>query len=146
MCRRSHVDSVRHIGLIAREADLRLLRRELGDWARAAGLTLDQAEDLTLACYEVCTNVVEHAYPSDMDGTFDVEAVVRTACIDVTIRDRGTWQAPAHDGSTAAFRGRGLLLARAFADHVSVETTSGGTTVLLRWNLPGEPTDPAAPL
>jgi anti-sigma regulatory factor (Ser/Thr protein kinase) len=130
------VDSLSRLGIVARKADLHGLRGDLGDWARTAGLTEEQTEDLTLACYEVLTNVAEHAYPQDPDGTFDLEAVATEAQLDVTVRDRGTWRTPTQDGSPSSLRGRGLLLARAVADQVRVDTGPGGTTVGLRWVLP----------
>lgn len=130
------MNSLRRHAVVARQADLHLLRRDLCDWALAAGLIVDQAEDLTLACYEVLTNIAEHAYPTDLDGTFDVEAMVTTTRIDVVIRDRGTWKIPDQDTSSTSMRGRGLRLARAVSDHMTVETGPHGTTVLLRWNLP----------
>lgn len=130
------MDSLRRLGMIARTADLHGLRQDLCDWARAAGLTPDQLEDLALACFEVIANVVEHAYPHEPDGTFDVEAVTDKVRIDVLVRDRGAWRTPVPDRSPTPLRGRGLVLARAVADQVRVDTGPGGTTVHLRWNLP----------
>lgn len=130
------MENLHRLGVAAGEADLPQLRRDLRDWATGAGLTPDQVEDLTLASYEIFTNVAEHAYPAGVAGTFDLEAATTDTHVDVSVRDRGTWQTPVPDTSRTSLRGRGLLLARSVANDVRVEPGPSGTTVHLRWMLP----------
>ena len=116
-------------------------RRELGDararlaaWASAAGLAPDVVEDVVLAGYEAMANAVEHAYPSGRR-----HVAVRATCTSdgfavVSVRDRGRWRPPPAD---PGFRGRGLVLIRAVAHEVEIEHGDAGTSVRMRWRLPG---------
>jgi len=117
---------------VEREATLHAvpaLRRVARSWAEDCALDDDLAEDVVLAVDEAVTNAVEHAYPGQV-------GVVRLALsrgeggeVTVTVEDEGTWRPPSDPG----FRGRGLLLIDALADHAGVTATGAGTTVAMRW-------------
>lgn len=108
------------------------VRKQVGRWAAAAGLSQQSVDDVVLATHEALANVVDHAYA---DG--QPEAWLDVECEDgeviVVVRDRGRWQPPAAD---PGWRGRGMLIIRGLADHVDVHRGAGGTTVEMRWRLP----------
>ena len=52
------------------------------------------------------------------------------------IRDHGRWQPPAPTQAEMTWRGRGLPLIRALADHTRLSHDENGTTLTTTWNLP----------
>ena len=118
---------------------LPVLRDELEQWARSAGLSDRVADSLALASYEAMANAVEHAYDG-RTGLLDVEAALRGAGVQVTVTDQGSWRTPEEN---AAERRRGLLLIHRLADEAVVTSGEDGTRVLMRWDVPisddGEP-------
>jgi len=111
------------------------LRHRLGTWAAAAGLTSDHIDAVILAGDEAMSNVVCHAYPEG-GGTFDLIASNRPdlGTIHVTVRDHGRWQPEPVD--PGLLHGRGLVLIRALAHHVTFDRSDAGTTVHMTWLLP----------
>jgi anti-sigma regulatory factor (Ser/Thr protein kinase) len=102
-----------------------LLRRWLGKW----GAGPDEIYDITVAVQEASANAIEHAYGPGR-ATFDVEAVHTAGVITVCVRDRGRWRDP-----RGTHRGRGLSMMRALMEHVDVQQTEHGTTVIMRRTL-----------
>ncbi len=92
--------------LPARGESMRVLRRLVADWERAAGLPAELAEDLELALGEAGANAAEHAYPEAEGGEFEYTVARRAdGDIEVTVRDHGRWRpAPVDNGH----RGHGL--------------------------------------
>ena len=122
-------------GVPATADRLHVLRRQLGTWAAATGVTGELAESLILAVDEAVSNVVSHAYEAARTGTFDLHAThdpVRNA-IHVTVRDHGRWQEIDPDPSSMG--GRGLFLIRALANEATIERTAHGTAVRMTWLL-----------
>jgi anti-anti-sigma factor len=117
---------------------LATLRRALRQWLDGLGATPEEVHDLTLACTEAATNVLEHAY-GPAGGIVEVEATSTAGRVSVTIRDRGRWRTP-----RGKDRGRGFLLMHALVDTVDVESSPSGTEVRLLRQL-GQPADPPAP-
>ena len=125
-------DRLSLIELRAEPAVLAPVRRALAEFLRQAGFPEDRAHDVLLACYEAMANIVEHAYPSACDGTFDLSATYdRAGTLTVTITDRGEWKIDGPD--PASRRGRGLQLVRACADRSEVVSGDAGTRVHLQW-------------
>ena len=84
--------------------------------------------EVLVACGEACANVVQHAYSGDpVPGVLEVKAHVALGNLQMQVRDRGRWRAPADRGG-----GWGLQLMRGLMDDVVVEHTDAGTTVHLR--------------
>ncbi len=110
---------------------LKSTRDTLRLWLTETQASVEEADDILIACNEACENVVEHAY-SLGDDPFEVifERDDDTICI--RVRDRGTWQT-----TTGPERGRGLVLMRRVMDDVDVQSGPHGTTVRLRKRLAG---------
>ncbi|HWO58838.1 MAG TPA: SpoIIE family protein phosphatase [Umezawaea sp.] len=137
---------VRHVPAPLRErvpaeaAELSGMRRRVGAWGNAAGLSADLLDDLQLALGEAAANAVDHAYPHG-PGDFDYE-VARDdrGGVHVVVRDRGQWRpAPPDNGH----RGRGLRIIQALSESTSFEHGVGGTTV--DFVLPAPTTAPRPP-
>ena len=79
-----------------------------------------------MAVHEASANVVEHAY-GPAGGTITITATFEGDQVDVLIRDSGTWR-----GVSKGDRGNGLRLMRGLMDTVFVDTSEGGTSVMLR--------------
>jgi len=131
------VPDLRCLDVPAAPDQLLPLRHRLGTWAVAAGLTGDHIDEVILAGDEAMSNVVCHAYPHDraVPGTFDLLASYRPdlGTVHVTVRDRGRWRPePADPGP---LHGRGLVLIRALAHHVTFDRSGDGTTVHMTWLL-----------
>jgi anti-sigma regulatory factor (Ser/Thr protein kinase) len=83
-------------------------------------------KEIVMAVHEASANVVEHAY-GPAGGTITITATHEGDQIEVLIRDSGTWR-----GSSRGDRGNGLRLMRGLMDTVTVNTSEGGTSVMLR--------------
>jgi anti-sigma regulatory factor (Ser/Thr protein kinase) len=110
---------------------LKSTRDTLRLWLSETDASVDEAEDIVMACNEACENVVEHAYGLG-DDPFQLvfERAGDEVCL--CIRDRGTWRT-----TTGPERGRGLELMRKLMDDVDVQGGPNGTTVKLRKRLIG---------
>ncbi|MEV4732729.1 ATP-binding protein [Saccharopolyspora sp. NPDC049426] len=131
------VEALRRHGVLASAGSLPVLRDELDQWARTAGLGDSLAGALALATYEAMANAVEHAYDG-MPGPFDVEASLLDRGVEVTVTDHGTWRSP-HDGDQE--RKRGLPLIHRLADEAVVCAGENGTRVRMRWEVRGQHAD-----
>lgn len=128
------VEALRRHGVLASAGSLPVLRDELDEWARNAGLGDSLAGALALAAYEAMANAVEHAYDG-MPGPFDVEATLLDQGVEVTVTDHGSWRSP-QDGDQE--RKRGLPLIHRLADEAVVSSGQNGTRVRMRWELRGQ--------
>ncbi|GAA1318904.1 SpoIIE family protein phosphatase [Pseudonocardia xinjiangensis] len=105
------------------------LRREVSDWAAAAGLPEESTEDLELAVGEAAANAAEHAYP-DGGGEFDY-SLTRTddGAVDVRVRDHGRWRpVPTDNGH----RGHGLRVIGELVDGFVIDRGPDGTEARFR--------------
>jgi integral membrane sensor domain MASE1/anti-sigma regulatory factor (Ser/Thr protein kinase) len=102
------------------------LRQTLRRWLRESDTDPDVANDILLACGEVCANVIEHAYGAK-EGPLEISLDVRDGTAEVTVRDHGSWRP-----SSGPHGGHGLPLIQALME--SVELTGGpdGTVVRMR--------------
>ncbi|WP_103355828.1 ATP-binding protein [Amycolatopsis sp. CA-128772] len=117
-------------GLEATPHQLAGLRRQVGEWARRAGLAVGRVPDLVLAVYEAMANVVVHAYAGHA-GLLDLSARHHGHRLTVTVADRGQWEPARVRG---LLHGRGLPLIRTLADEVSLISSPDGTTVEMTWD------------
>jgi anti-sigma regulatory factor (Ser/Thr protein kinase) len=121
--------------------------RRIAAVAQELGLPAYRTAGLRLAAHEVLVNAVEHGHLGDRDLSIDVEVVVDAAgTVTVRIADHalgGTWD-PAGDPRAAppAERGRGLQLAAASVDVLTIHTSPGRSEVTLVTH-PGHPSGAA---
>jgi len=125
----------------ARADEAARMRHEARTWL--AGLELDQdaRERVLIAVSEAVENAIEHAYPSDAEGTVELTLWCEADSVNVRVTDHGTWSGgsePVADGSHAA-RGRGFVLMQRSVDSVAIRHTRSGTTVALRQHRGVEP-------
>ena len=107
--------------------NVRVLRREIRDYAERSGMAPARAQDLTLAVSEIVSNAVLHAYRDGSDGTITVGAELIEDDVVIRIVDDGVGMSPRSDSPGA---GMGLMIADTLADRMQVERPScGGTTV-----------------
>jgi anti-sigma regulatory factor (Ser/Thr protein kinase) len=133
-CRRLNSSVARPVGEPDTEIsvslrDLHALRRSIGEFATAAGLTRSRAEELVLAVNEIATNAVVHGKsPATVriwqeDGELIVE-----------VSDAGEGIADALAGqltpSTSGVGGRGLWLTRLVCDAVEIRNGTGCTVAM----------------
>lgn len=122
-------------------------RHGLARWLEGLRWPEDARVDAILAISEVCTNAVQHAYPSGTDG--DVEVVGRLVVegesrhLSVVVRD---WGSGALRATHRTGRGYGLTTVQSCMERVSVRHTGTGTVVSMRSrSVPLERPDPVAP-
>ena len=101
------------------------LRRALRAYLERLRFERSHVDDVILAVGEAAGNAIEHAYRGGA-GTVNVRAFVDGRQLVVEVCDCGHWRL---DGDPE--RGRGLGIMRALVDHVSIESTHGGTRVRL---------------
>ncbi|HEY3468955.1 MAG TPA: ATP-binding protein [Amycolatopsis sp.] len=106
------------------------LRRALGRWLGALGLSPERQDDVVLAGYEAMANSAEHAYRDREAGPIDVRAESLNGRLTVTVTDYGSWRPPA---AADGLRGRGLQLIDTLADHSARVHREDGTTVTMTW-------------
>lgn len=117
--------------IIADTAQLRPARHAIAYWATEIGLRTERVEDVAMAVGEALSNSIEHAYPTE-SGQIDIVGEVTGGELRVAVSDYGRWRTPqTHPG----WRGRGISMIDALADHAQVERRESGTTVTMVWNL-----------
>lgn len=124
---------------LADGATARTLRLRVDDWI-ADTLEVDDVRrsDMLLTVAEALANAAEHAYSSSPEaGEMQVTIAYDDADARMVIQvsDRGTWLDHT-SGPTDTSRGRGLLLMRALADDVTLDSDPEGTRVQLHFSTP----------
>ncbi|PTR28752.1 serine/threonine-protein kinase RsbW [Rhodococcus sp. OK519] len=121
------------VAVPAQVSVLSAARAALTEFATEAELPDAMVPDMLLATYEAMANIVEHAYPHDGAGTFDLKAAYNRAdeTLTITIADHGSWKSGGPD--PASRRGRGLQLMRSCSDVADVVPDDSGTQVHLQW-------------
>jgi serine/threonine-protein kinase RsbW len=111
------------------------LRRILRSWLhKLPQASPEISEDIVLGANEALANCVEHAYRSaGSSGTMHLQAGYDPAAetISVCVSDRGTWHRRPLRSPHDPRASRGIMLMHALADHCSIDTRPGGTTVCL---------------
>jgi integral membrane sensor domain MASE1/anti-sigma regulatory factor (Ser/Thr protein kinase) len=102
------------------------LRQTLRRWLRESDADPQVANDILLACGEVCTNVIEHAYGAK-EGPLEISLDVRDGTAEVTIRDQGSWRP-----SSGVHGGYGLPLIQELMESVELAGGPDGTVVRMR--------------
>jgi len=107
-------------------SSLAQMRQTLRRWLVVAGITAEDAYDITTAINEACANAIEHAY-GPTDGTFECELSFVDGLLTATIRDIGRWRS-----ARGQYRGHGLKLMEALMGKVEVISGPAGTAVQMR--------------
>jgi anti-sigma regulatory factor (Ser/Thr protein kinase) len=102
------------------------LRQTLRRWLRESDADPHVADDILLACGEVCTNVIQHAYGAK-EGPLEISLDVRDGTAEVTIRDQGCWRPP-----SGIHGGYGLPLVQELMESVELMGGPDGTVVRMR--------------
>jgi anti-anti-sigma factor len=113
---------------------LPIVRHALQHLVRDLEIDEQRAFAMMVAVGEAVNNVVEHAYVVSAGSVF-IRAWRDDGMLRVEVADRGRWR-PARPNSGG---GRGLIVMRALADEVAVDTTEAGTTVRIGLALAGTP-------
>src|SRR4051812_17738287 len=109
--------------LPARPENVSVIRHVLGAFAEALRLPDDLIEDLRLAVTEACTNVVRHAYPSEIAGPVEISIMPSDDHVSVVVADHGRGIGSSSDTTGP---GLGLPLIAAIADAVELQPVPGG--------------------
>ena len=105
------------------------LRQTLRRWLRESDADPQVANDILLACGEVCANVIEHAYGAK-EGPLEISLDVRDGTAEVIVRDRGRWRpSSGHHG------GHGLPLIQELMESVELSGGPQGTVVRMQRRL-----------
>ena len=102
------------------------LRLTLRRWLRESDADPQIANDILLACGEVCTNVIQHAYGAK-EGPLEISLDVCDGTAEVTVRDRGCWRP-----SSGTQGGHGLPLIQELMESVDLTGGPDGTVVRMR--------------
>ncbi|HVM03841.1 MAG TPA: ATP-binding protein [Acidimicrobiales bacterium] len=123
-------------------ADARFLtmaRRAMDEYLDEAGLVGDEREDLVLALDEACANVIRHAFPGG-SGRISMTAERCEQEVVVQVEDDGVGfdaSAPRPKPGPYDTSGRGLSIIRGVMTSVDVDSSAGGTRVVMRKVLSG---------
>jgi stage II sporulation protein AB (anti-sigma F factor) len=121
----------------ARRESIVLLRHVVRGFRDAYAIGAQRMDDIVLAVSEAATNSAVHAYGM-RPGSITLFARVEDGFLHVLVRDHGLGIAPA-DRRPAP--GHGLALIEHVAATMEVVGTSGGTDVLMTFDVEGEAED-----
>ena len=96
-------------------------------WLRTGRIDRETADDLLVATGEIVTNAIEHGPAAKGDHRVYVTAERPPDRVVITVRDQGRWLGR----NPAAGRGRGLIIAEALVDELTIDTAGAGTAVRL---------------
>ena len=102
------------------------LRHTLRRWLREIDAAPPVANDILIACGEVCANVIQHAYGAK-EGLLEISLDLSDGTAEVTVRDQGSWRP-----SSGIHGGHGLPLTRELMESVEVRSGPEGTVVRMR--------------
>jgi len=112
---------------------IRLARHALAGWLQAQPeIDVDGADDLLIACSELCTNAIESAGPT---GSVAMRACVDGDAVMLEVEDDGDggdteWRtAPHNQRDLHAEHGRGLFIVDRLTDSLDIEVGGGRTIV-----------------
>jgi serine/threonine-protein kinase RsbW len=93
-------------------------------------------DDVALAVWEACVNVVTHAYRDGPPGPIEFAGARRGSDVTLTVADRGSGLRPDHE---SAGLGVGLIVIATLADACEIVTSGVGTRLGLRFRCGPDP-------
>jgi len=113
----------------ADSGQLRPVRARLRQWLDGCGLATELAQGALVAAGEAVANAIEHGHRDNPGGEVRLLAAVTANQLRLTITDSGSWLPSGPDPTP--YRGKGITLMRALMDNVSIDSSTGGTTVTM---------------
>jgi anti-sigma regulatory factor (Ser/Thr protein kinase) len=114
-------------------------RDRVRTWLRANRWSPAHTDDLVLAVNEAISNSIEHGYrigPGEppREDLVTIRGEITQAAdgsrsAEIVVRDSGVWRPPTEDGNST--RGQGIRLMRACVEHLSIDGSDKGTTVVM---------------
>src|SRR5215218_818255 len=105
------------------------LRQTLRRWLREIDAAPPVANDILIACGEVCANVIQHAYGAK-EGLLEISLGLCDGTAEVTVRDQGCWRP-----SSGIHGSHGLPLIQELMESVEVDSGPDGTVVRMHRRL-----------
>ena len=136
-------DSVK-LALPARPENVAVVRQALAGMTDALEIEPALGADMKIAVTEACANAVVHAY-DDGEGSLEVEMRAEGSLLTVSVRDRGLGFKPLPAGDEHGPLGFGLALIASLSDAFAIQGGSGGTEVLMTFQVGGTPNGPLRP-
>ncbi|BAL89899.1 putative multi-sensor signal transduction histidine kinase [Actinoplanes missouriensis 431] len=102
------------------------VRTALRGWLERCGIDPVTTQNVLVAAGEACANAIEHGH-REKAGQIRLRAAATAENLRLTVVDNGSWRAPRP--AENPYRGRGLMLMKAFMHHVTVTTGIAGTTI-----------------
>lgn len=122
------------ISLPARAENVAVVRHALAGLAERLGMDEQGIADLKTVVTEACMNVVVHAYPGEVPGPLEVEALPELEGLTVVVRDHGRGIQPRPDVGRPSLR-IGLTLIAALSSSFEIKGGIGRGTEI-RMHLP----------
>jgi anti-sigma regulatory factor (Ser/Thr protein kinase) len=127
------------LNLPAEERLVPAARSAIAGFLTAAGVGADTVDDVVLALDEACSNVLQHAFPGGLPGSYELRADFRPEEVVIEVADHGVgfdamdWRS----STTLDLAHRGLDIMRRVMTSVEVESPrqGGGTRLRLRKRL-----------
>jgi PAS domain S-box-containing protein len=110
----------------AEAARLATVRSSLRGWLERCGIDPVTTQNVLVAAGEACANAIEHGH-REKSGQIRLRAIATAEDLRLTVVDNGEWRTPRP--AENPYRGRGLMLMKAFMHHVTVTTGMAGTTI-----------------
>jgi anti-sigma regulatory factor (Ser/Thr protein kinase) len=121
-----------HRSMMAVPASVPVLRGEIADYARMAGIDEPLLSSVKLAVSEAVTNAVLHAYVGLRPGPVHVAARIEADCLLVEVSDDGGGMTPRLDSPGL---GVGLPFIAEIADELDISSSPrGGARLRMRFN------------
>jgi PAS domain S-box-containing protein len=110
----------------AEPSRLATVRSSLRGWLERCGIDPVTTQNVLVAAGEACANAIEHGH-REKAGQVRLRAIATAEDVRLTVVDNGEWRTP--QPAENPYRGRGIMLMKAFMHHVTVTTGMAGTTI-----------------
>lgn len=109
------------------------VRQALREWLQRCAVPAQTLQGVLIAAGEACANAIEHGHRANPGAPIELRAIAYADRLRLVVTDTGQWKTPTHNPD----RGRGVGLMRAMMHHVSIDSSSTGTTVEMYTRIPG---------